>query len=145
MLWATTRGYLSLESGTGARHQGSRTREQYPHHDKTDSGRIIMAWIVLILSGALESVWAAALSASRGFKRRKPVVVFLIAMAISVGGLAWAMQFIPTGTAYAVWVGIGATLTVIYGFINKQEKPTRARILLLMLLVGSVIGLQVVS
>ena len=104
-----------------------------------------MAWIVLILSGALESVWAAALSASRGFRRPKAVTVFLVAMIISVGGLACAMQEIPTGTAYAVWVGVGATLTVLYGFITKQEKPTRARIILLLVLVASVVGLQVVS
>lgn len=62
-----------------------------------------------------------------------------------MAGLAVAMREIPTGTAYAVWVGIGATLTVIWGFVTKQERPTLTRILLLVLLVGCVIGLKVVS
>lgn len=104
-----------------------------------------MAWIILILSGMLEAVWASALSASKGFKRRKPTALFLFSLALSMAGLAWAMASLPTGTAYAVWVGIGATLTVLWGFITKQERPIIARILLLLLLVGSVVGLKVVS
>lgn len=104
-----------------------------------------MAWIILIVSGMLEAVWASALSASQGFKRRKPTALFLISLVLSMAGLAWAMSSLPTGTAYAVWVGIGATLTVLWGFITKQERPTTARILLLLLLVGSVVGLKMVS
>lgn len=104
-----------------------------------------MAWIILIGSGMLEAVWASALSASQGFKRPKPTVLFLISMVLSMAGLAWAMGSLPTGTSYAVWVGIGATLTVLWGFITKQERPTVARILLMVLLVGSVVGLKVVS
>ena len=71
-----------------------------------------MSWIVLVLSGALEAVWAVALSLSRGLSRWRPTTVFVVAMALSMAGLAYAMQEIPTGTAYAVWVGIGAVLTV---------------------------------
>ncbi|MDJ0315511.1 multidrug efflux SMR transporter [Arthrobacter sp. H35-D1] len=104
-----------------------------------------MAWIILIGSGMLEAVWASALSASQGFKRPKPTVLFLISLVLSMAGLAWAMSSLPTGTSYAVWVGIGATLTVLRGFITKQERPTIARIVLLLLLVGSVVGLKVVS
>ncbi|MFW6600377.1 DMT family transporter [Propionibacteriaceae bacterium Y2011] len=104
-----------------------------------------MSWFILIASGMLEAVWAAALSASDGFKRWRPIVVFAVSMTLSMVGLAWAMREIPTGTAYAVWVGIGATLTVLWGFVTKQERPTIARILLLVLLVGSVVGLKVVS
>lgn len=104
-----------------------------------------MAWIILILSGMLEAVWAAALSASEGFKRLRPTLLFFGALALSMAGLAWAMRTLPTGTAYAIWVGIGATLTVLWGFQTKQERPTIGRILLLVLLVGSVIGLKVVS
>lgn len=104
-----------------------------------------MAWLVLILSGVLESVWATALSASQGFRRLVPTVVFAVSLLASMAGLAFAMTSISTGTAYAVWVGIGATLTVVWGFITKQDKPTVARILLLVLLVGSVVGLKVVS
>ncbi len=104
-----------------------------------------MAWIVLVLSGMLEAVWATALAASDGFKKPRPTVVFVISALVSIGGLAWAMKFLPTGTAYAVWVGIGATLTVVWGFIKGTERPTLARVLLLVLLVGSVIGLKLVS
>ena len=111
----------------------------------TDTESSLMAWMILILSGMLEAVWAAALSASKGFTRRAPSVLFFVSMAASMVGLAWAMNTIPTGTAYAVWVGIGATLTLIWGFITKQERLTVARVLLLLLLIGSVIGLKVVS
>lgn len=104
-----------------------------------------MAWIILIGSGMLEAVWASALAASNGFKRRKPAALFLFSLALSMVGLAWAMASLPAGTAYAVWVGIGATLTLLWGFITKQERPTIVRILLLLLLVGSVVGLKVVS
>lgn len=104
-----------------------------------------MAWFVLIASGMLEAVWAAALAASDRFRRWRPAVLFFVSMAVSMAGLSWAMRSLPTGTAYAVWVGIGATLTVLLGFATKQEQPTRARILLLVLLVGSVVGLKTVS
>lgn len=104
-----------------------------------------MAWFVLICSGVLEAVWASALSASQGFRRLRPTLLFIIAMVASMAGLSWAMKSLPTGTAYAVWVGIGASLTVVWGFFTGQEKPTVARILLLVLLVGSVAGLKAVS
>ncbi|THV28445.1 DMT family transporter [Glycomyces paridis] len=104
-----------------------------------------MAWVVLVAAGALEAVWAAALSASKGFKRPKPTIIFFAAMALSMAGLAWAMSDLPTGTAYAVWVGVGASLTLLWGFATGEERPTVARSLLLILLIGSVIGLKAVS
>lgn len=134
-----------VPSVDGTRQPGSRTREQYPHRDKTDSKGFVMAWLVLIVSGMLEAVWAAALSASQGFTRWRPAVLFVVSLSVSMMGLAWAMLYLPVGTAYAVWVGIGATLTVVWGFVTRQERPTIARTLLLLLLVGCVIGLKVVS
>ncbi|WP_028647450.1 multidrug efflux SMR transporter [Nocardiopsis sp. CNT312] len=104
-----------------------------------------MAWIVLIVSGMLEAVWAAALSASQGFRHRRPTLLFFVSLGLSMGGLSWAMTSLPTGTAYAVWVGVGATLTVFWGVFSGQERMTAARLLLLLLLVGSVIGLKAVS
>lgn len=104
-----------------------------------------MAWIVLVVSGVLEAVWAVALSASHGFRRRGPTVIFLGALLLSMVGLAFAMRSLPTGTAYAVWVGIGASLTVGWGFVTGQERVTVARVALLAVLVGSVVGLKVVS
>ncbi|GAA4282668.1 multidrug efflux SMR transporter [Brevibacterium daeguense] len=104
-----------------------------------------MAWFVLVVSGMLEAVWASALSASQGFKKIRPTIVFVVAMVVSMLGLSWAMTSIPTGTAYAVWVGIGATLTVVWAMVTRQESASVAKIVLLVLLVGSVVGLKAVS
>lgn len=104
-----------------------------------------MSWAILILSGMLEAVWASALAASDGFKKFWPSVLFLVSMLASMVGLAYAMIELPTGSAYAVWVGIGATLTVVWSIVTGAEKATIARVALLMLLIGSVAGLKVVS
>ncbi|MVA76645.1 QacE family quaternary ammonium compound efflux SMR transporter [Auraticoccus sp. F435] len=104
-----------------------------------------MAWLVLIVSGMLEAVWATALGASRGFRRKGPTAVFVVAMVASMVGLAYAMTSLPTGTAYAVWVGIGAVLTVVLAVVRRQERLTLARTLLLVVLIGSVVGLKAVS
>ncbi len=104
-----------------------------------------MAWIVLIASGMLEAVWAGALAASDGFKKRGPAVLFVVALVASMAGLAWAMQTLPTGTAYAVWVGIGATLTALWAIVTGLERATWGRLGLLLLLVACVVGLKVVS
>lgn len=104
-----------------------------------------MYWLVLILSGILESVWATALSASDGFRRPRPTVLFVVTMVLSMVGLAYAMTELATGTAYAVWVGIGAVGTVVLAIVRGDERLTVARAGLLALLVGSVIGLKVVS
>lgn len=104
-----------------------------------------MAWLVLAVSGVLEAVWATAMGASDGFKKLWPTVVFLVAAALSMVGLAYAMHQIPTGTAYAVWVGIGAVLTAAYPVVRGEEALGAARGLLLLMLVAGVIGLKVVS
>jgi len=101
-----------------------------------------MAWSVLALSGVLEAVWAVALGRSAGFTRLVPSVVFAAALALSMGGLAYAMRTLPVGTAYAVWVGIGAGLTVASGMVTGAEPVTLARVLLLCGLVGCVAGLK---
>ena len=80
-----------------------------------------MAWFVLVVSGVLESVWAVALGRSDGFSRPTPSVVFVVALAASMAGLAYAMRTLPIGTAYAVWVGIGASLTVAFGIATGSE------------------------
>lgn len=104
-----------------------------------------MAWIVLIASGMLEAVWATALGASNGFRRPVPSIVFAVSMVVSMLGLAYAMSEIPTGTAYAVWVGIGATLTVLWAMITGAERAGVVRLILIGALVGAVVGLKVVS
>ncbi len=104
-----------------------------------------MAWLVLVVSGVLEAVWATALGDSQGFKRPIPTVIFVVAMVVSMGGLAYAMTSLPTGTSYAAWVGIGAVLTVVIAVVRRQESLSVLRALLLAGLVGSVVGLKAVS
>ncbi len=104
-----------------------------------------MAWIVLIVSGVLEAVWATALGKSEGFTKLWPSIVFLGALALSMGGLAWAMRDISTGTAYAVWVGIGASLTVVYAMVTGDEQFSLIKFLLILGLVGCIVGLKLVS
>ncbi|WP_328956651.1 DMT family transporter [Kitasatospora purpeofusca] len=102
-----------------------------------------MAWLVLIISGVLETVWAVALENSKGFSRLVPTVVFGVALALSMGGLAYAMRSIPIGTGYAVWVGIGAVGTAVYGMAVLGDTATLARIGCLLLIVSGVVGLKV--
>lgn len=104
-----------------------------------------MAWLILVASGLFESVWAIALGESRGFRRPMPTLVFAIALPASLVGLALAMESLTTGTAYAVWVGVGATLTVLWAMVTRKETASVGRVLMLVLLVGSVIGFKVVS
>jgi len=99
-------------------------------------------WLVLVLSGVLEAVWATALGRSAGFTRLLPTIVFGVALATSMAGLAYAMRALPIGTAYAVWVGIGAALTAGYAMWAGQEPVTVLRLLLLVGIVGCVVGLK---
>jgi len=103
-----------------------------------------MAWVVLVLSGVLETVWASALSESRGFARLVPSLVFGVALVLSMVGLAYALREIPVGTGYAVWVGIGAVGTALYGMVALGESRTAARLLCLGAIVAGVVGLKLV-
>jgi quaternary ammonium compound-resistance protein SugE len=101
-----------------------------------------MAWLVLVASGVLEAVWAVALGRSEGFSRLVPSVVFVFALVLSMVGLAFAMRTLPIGTAYAVWVGIGAALTVGFGMATGAESVSLVKVLLIVGLVGCVVGLK---
>lgn len=101
-----------------------------------------MSWVVLVVSGVLESVWAAALTASQGFTKLYPSLLFLGALTLSMGGLAYAMRAIPVGTGYAVWVGIGAIGTAVYGMVALGEPATAGRITCLVLIVAGVVGFK---
>lgn len=103
-----------------------------------------MAWLVLVLSGVLEAVWAVALGKSEGFTRLTPSLVFGGALALSMAGLAYAMRSLPIGTAYAVWVGIGAALTVAFGMATGSEAVSVVRVALIVGLIGCVVGLKLV-
>lgn len=104
-----------------------------------------MAWLILVVSGVLEAVWATALSKTEGFTRLVPSVVFLVALAFSMVGLAIAMRSLPPGTSYAIWVGIGAVLTVGFAMITGAESASVIKVLLMLGVVGCIVGLKVVS
>jgi len=104
-----------------------------------------MSWIILILSGVLEAVWATALGRTEGFTKLWPSVIFGVALVASMGGLAFAMREIPTGTAYAVWVGIGAVLTIVVAMVSGTETVSVVKVLLVLGLVGCVVGLKLVG
>ena len=101
-----------------------------------------MSWIVLVLSGVLEAVWATALSRSEGFSRLGPSVVFVVACALSMAGLAYALRELAVGTAYAVWVGIGAVTTVAWAIATGAEPISLVKVLLLLGIIGCVAGLK---
>lgn len=103
-----------------------------------------MSWLVLVLSGVLEAVWASALDRSQGFSRLVPSLIFVVAMIASMLGLAYAMRDLPVGTAYAVWVGIGAVLTVAYAMSTGQEPVSALKVLFLSMIVAGVVGLKLV-
>lgn len=102
-----------------------------------------MHWIALVVSGVLEAVWATALGRSHGLTRLGPSAVFAVAALASFAGLAYAMRGLPTSTAYAVWVGIGAALTAGYAMASGEEPASVARVLLLLGIVACVVGLKV--
>ncbi|MET8357218.1 SMR family transporter [Micromonospora sp. NPDC005171] len=102
-----------------------------------------MAWLVLVISGLLETAWAIALDRSAGFSRLIPSVVFVATLLLSMAGLSYALRDIPVGTGYAVWVGIGAVGTALVGMLALGESASLPRILCLLLVVAGVIGLKI--
>lgn len=103
-----------------------------------------MPWAVLFGSAVLEAVWASALAASDGLSRPLATLVFLLAGTLSMFGLAHAVRSIPIGTAYAVWTGLGAALTVAWAVATGAEAFSVAKLVLLTGIVASVIGLKAV-
>ena len=116
----------------------------YPVRDKTVPRRFVVSWFVLVVSGLLEAVWATALGRSEGFTRLAPSLVFGVAVVLSMVGLAYAMRELPVGTSYAVWVGIGASVTVAYAMITGSEPASVVQVLLLGGIVSCVVGLKLV-
>lgn len=104
-----------------------------------------MHWPILIGSAVFEAVWATALGASHGFTKPLPIVIFVIALGLSMYGLALALRGIPLGTAYAVWTGIGAALTVLYAIATGNEPISALKIVFLAGIIGSVVGLKLVE
>jgi len=103
---------------------------------------VAMAWILIVIAGLLECGWAIGLKYTEGFTRPIPSVLTILAIVISMILLSWAARTLPIGTAYAVWVGIGAAGAVVLGVILFKEPATPARFFFLVLLLTGIIGLK---
>ena len=104
-----------------------------------------MSWILLVLAGLLEIGWAIGLKYTEGFTRLWPTVGTVAAMITSIVLLGIAMKQLPVGTAYAVWVGIGAVGTAALGIVLFGESASPARLVSLALIVAGIIGLKLAS
>jgi quaternary ammonium compound-resistance protein SugE len=102
-----------------------------------------MPWVILVISGLFESVWAITLSRTAGFTRPLPTAVFAVALAVSMAGLGYALRSIPVGTGYAVWVGIGVAGTALAGMLFLGEAAGLLRLLSLLLIIAGVAGLKI--
>ncbi|WP_343626620.1 quaternary ammonium compound efflux SMR transporter SugE [Roseateles puraquae] len=104
-----------------------------------------MAWLLLAVAGLLEVGWAIGLKYTEGFTRPWPTAATVAAMVASVGLLGVAMKTLPVGTAYAVWVGVGAVGTAALGMVLFQEPATVGRLVSLALIVAGIVGLKLAS
>lgn len=101
-----------------------------------------MSWLLLVVAGLLEVAWASVLPLTKGLTRLVPTFVFLALLALSMTALARAAQHIPLGTAYGVWVGIGAIGAAVVGIVRDGDPATPLRIACLALLAIGIVGLK---
>lgn len=104
-----------------------------------------MAWIILVVAGLFEIGWAIGLKYTEGFTRPWPTAGTVVSMAISLWLLGIAMKSLPVGTAYSVWVGVGAVGTVILGIVLLDEPANAARLISVALIVAGIVGLKLSS
>jgi quaternary ammonium compound-resistance protein SugE len=104
-----------------------------------------MAWAVLVTAGLFEIGWAIGLKYTDGFTKLWPTAGTVVSMAISLGLLGIAMKSLPVGTAYAVWVGVGAVGTAILGIVLLGEPANAGRMISLGLIIAGIIGLKLAS
>jgi quaternary ammonium compound-resistance protein SugE len=104
-----------------------------------------MDWIVLVFAGLFETGWAIGLKFTDGFTRLWPTLWTVLAMIISLALLGIALKTLPVGTAYSVWVGVGAIGTVILGIVLLEEPATAARLISVALIIIGIIGLKLAT
>ena len=104
-----------------------------------------MAWIILGVAGVLEIGWAIGLKYTDGFTKLWPTVGTVVSMVVSLGLLGIAMKSLPVGTAYAVWVGVGAVGTAILGIVLLGEPSNAGRLISLGLIIAGIVGLKLAS
>lgn len=106
---------------------------------------VMWSWIVLVIAGLLEVCWAVGLKYTQGFTKLWPSVFTLITLALSMYLLSRASEILPIGTAYGIWVGIGALGAAVFGIILFSESASPARLFFLGLLLVSIIGLKLTT
>ena len=104
-----------------------------------------MPWLLLILAGLFEIGWAIGLKYTEGFTRLWPSIGTALAMIVSLALLGIAMKSLPVGTAYAVWVGVGAVGTVILGIVLFGESANTLRLVSVALIIGGIVGLKLAT
>ncbi|GAA1903795.1 DMT family transporter [Streptantibioticus ferralitis] len=104
-----------------------------------------MAWALLLLAGLFEVAWSIGMKFSEGFTRLWPSLFTVAGIAVSMGLLSLAVRQLPIGTAYGIWVGIGAVGTAVLGMVLFHEPVTAARVFFVCLLVAAVVGLEATS
>jgi len=104
-----------------------------------------MSWLLVVVSGLLEVAWAIGLKASHGFTRPIPTVLTIVGMLASFVLLSTAVRQLPIGTAYAVWVGIGAVGTALLGIVLYGEPASALRLVCLVLILAGIIGLRLTT
>jgi quaternary ammonium compound-resistance protein SugE len=104
-----------------------------------------MSWFILIIAGVFEVGWAVGLKYTEGFTRPWPTLWTVAAMIISLGSLGVALKSLPVGTAYAIWVGVGAAGTALAGMLLFGEAMSVARLLSLVLLLAGIVGLKLTT
>lgn len=104
-----------------------------------------MYWIILFIAGLFEIAWAIGLKYTEGFSKLWPSVFTIVCMIISMGLLAYAVKYLPVGTAYAVWTGIGAVGTAVLGMILFNESKELVRVFFIFLIVVGIVGLKIFS
>lgn len=104
-----------------------------------------MAWVILVIAGLFEVAWAIGLKLSDGFTKFWPSIATVLCLAASMVLLGWAVRSLPIGTAYAVWVGIGALGAAVLGAVLFHEPATPLRMMFLGLLLVAIVGLKVTA
>lgn len=108
-------------------------------------GNLVMAWVVLIVAGLLEVVWAYSMKISEGFSKLTPSILTIVFMAASFALLSYAMKSLPLGTAYTVWTGIGAVGSFLVGIFVLGEPANAMRMLAAVLIISGLVLMKVSS
>jgi quaternary ammonium compound-resistance protein SugE len=110
----------------------------------TEKGRYV-AWVILVIAGLFEVGWAIGLKYTEGFTRLWPTVGTVLAMTLSLWLLGIAMKSLPVGTAYSIWVGVGAVGTVVLGIVLLGEPANAARLVSVAFIIAGIVGLKLAT